>query len=402
MPLKIFYIHGVGQFGGSSRSLYETVKILSTDKIEPFFLVQRGSSNKFFRKISKNIICIQGLSRFDNTRYSHYRGLRWIVLLREIYYIPFTIFGLLKAKRQWPTMDIIHVNEITEIFTAFLAKFIFNAPIVIHVRSLQNNDHESKRTRLISYFLSKADAVIAIDFNVRDTLPQNTNVHIIHNAFTPTISNEDNVLKNKLMNLPLDKLKVGFVGNLLLLKGILDLVSAIELINKEKNQIILMVLGGSVNNKSPLMSYLLDKVGLKQDITNEINQKIRSLSLGGRLLLLGHSDDISAFYKEIDILCFPSHLDAAGRPVLEAAFFKKPSIVAVTKPKEDTLVDGQTGIAIPIKSPPKIKDAILHFLHNPSEISRMGNNAYDLATSNFDAVTNAEKLYDVYQSIKRS
>jgi glycosyltransferase involved in cell wall biosynthesis len=101
------------------------------------------------------------------------------------------------------------------------------------------------------------------------------------------------------------------------------------------------------------------------------------------------------------VLLFPSHFDAPGRPVFEAAFSSVPSIVSVDKPRADTLVHGETGLAIPVKSPSKLAEAILYFADNPSEVQRMGAKAKQLADSNFDPATNARKLLAVYTRVIR-
>ena len=39
--------------------------------------------------------------------------------------------------------------------------------------------------------------------------------------------------------------------------------------------------------------------------------------------------NIAQAYARMDVICFPSHYDAPGRPIFEAAFLKVPSIAAV-------------------------------------------------------------------------
>ena len=85
--------------------------------------------------------------------------------------------------------------------------------------------------------------------------------------------------------------------------------------------------------------------------------------------------------------------------MFEAAFSSVPSIVSVNNPRADTLVHGETGLAIPAQNPPKLAEAILYFADNPGEVQRMGANAKRLAESNFDPATNARKLLAVYTRV---
>jgi glycosyltransferase involved in cell wall biosynthesis len=85
--------------------------------------------------------------------------------------------------------------------------------------------------------------------------------------------------------------------------------------------------------------------------------------------------------------------------VFEAAFFSVPSIVAVTNPLPDTLVDHETGLAIPGRNPQKLAEAIMHFADHPDELRRMGANARDLAERNFNPENNARKLLAIYRRV---
>ena len=46
---------------------------------------------------------------------------------------------------------------------------------------------------------------------------------------------------------------------------------------------------------------------------------------------------------------FPSYLNAPGRPIMEAGFFKVPSISCIDNPINDTFIDGKTGFSITLE-----------------------------------------------------
>jgi glycosyltransferase involved in cell wall biosynthesis len=101
------------------------------------------------------------------------------------------------------------------------------------------------------------------------------------------------------------------------------------------------------------------------------------------------------------VVCFPSHLDAIGRPVIEAAWFSLPSIAAVGEPRADTFVPGETGIPVPARDPQALAQAILHLCANRQELKRMGAAARELAERNFDSRKNAAAVLEVYRRICR-
>lgn len=401
MAIKVLYLDGDGPFGGASRSLFEAVRALPHGSVEPHFVAAHGTALDVYKNVAKDFVDARGMTKFDNTRYSHYRGVRWLVVLREIFHLPFTFHVLWKARRKWNDIDLIHVNEAVYIIPALIAQRLFKAPIVVHVRSLNQSDLRSRRTRwLVDTLLSRASAVIAIDGNTRATLPASLPVDVIQNSFTAKLAPKpDQHIVDKLASLRPDSLKVGFVGNLHHSKGLFDMLEAAKLIRAAGRDVEFLVVGGVTSTDKGLKAWVLARAGLAQNVQADLADHIERDGMGKHFHLMGSTLDIKRVYDQIDVLLFPSHYDAPGRPVFEAAFSAVPSIVSVTKPTADTLVDGETGIAIPAKSPTKLAEAILYFADNPGEIDRMGTNAKNLAMNNFDPATNGKKLLAVYERV---
>jgi glycosyltransferase involved in cell wall biosynthesis len=401
--MNVLYIDGVGAWGGASRSLYEALNNLNDDSINKYFIIVRGTVVKKYNVLSKDTIICYGLTRFDNTQYSYYRGVRWIVLLREIFHLPFTFYGLFKAWYKWrDKIDLIHVNEITEIVPLLIAKFFFKKPIVCHVRSVARLNQLSFRSKLINFCLTKyVEIIIAIDENVKSSLNINSNKIItIHNSFTPNNNLDiDIALRKKIEQLKNEVFKLGFVGNLLFSKGIYDLVLAVKTIVDDGYKINVIIVGDDARKNSSFFNRVLKIMGIRQDMKSEILDLIKKMNLQDNFIFLGSTFDIQAIYKFIDVNCFPSHFNAPGRPVFEAAFFKVPSIVSVSNPKEDTLIHMETGFAIKGKDPEDLYNAIKYYLNNPAEKNRMGINAYKLADINFNATTNSQKLRNLYYDL---
>ena len=399
--MRVLVIDGVGPFGGASRSLYEALRALPAGQVDVRFVAVQGTVVPFYAEVSSGLIAARGLSRFDNTRYSYYRGLRWLVLLREVYHLPYTIAALYGARRRWLSVDLIHANEITEILPALLARWIFRAPVLLHVRSLQRVEPRSMRCRWISRRLrTDIAAVVAIDENVRATLPADVHVDVVHNSFTPlALPTPAARLLAALGALRPASLKIGFIGNLHRSKGIFDLLAAAKTVVDAGLDVEFVVVGGATRSDGGFRQWILGALGLSQDVASQVAGEIASQGLGRHVHLLGATADIQLVYERIDVLCFPSHFDAPGRPVFEAAFSGVPSITAVTTPREDTMIDGQTGIAVPGEDPRRLAAAISYFATHRDEVARMGANARELAARNFEPRQNAEKLLAVYRRV---
>ncbi|RZI96978.1 MAG: glycosyltransferase family 1 protein, partial [Rubrivivax sp.] len=179
--MKVLYLDGVGPFGGASRSLFEAIRSLRDRGVHAHFVAARGTALDLYRTVAADAVDTAGLTRFDNTNYSQYRGIRWLILLREVFHFPHTLLALWRAKRRWTDIDLIHVNEITELIPGLIAKAWFGVPLIVHVRSAQSR-RPTWRTRWIARSLQRhADAIIAIDETVRSTLSPDLPVDVIQN-----------------------------------------------------------------------------------------------------------------------------------------------------------------------------------------------------------------------------
>lgn len=397
--MRVLYIHMTGAFAGGCRSLYEAVRALPEGEVQSFFVAPRGTVQDFFSKIGE-VIDAWGMSQFDNTRYSHYRGLRWLIVLRELTFLPSTLLALYRAHRRWKSVDLIHVNEITGAVPWLIARHLFKVPVVVHVRSVARDEAGSLRTRWINSLLrDKADAIIAIDQTVRGSLPPQLAVDIIHNSFSvPARNDSDGRFADRLSLRP-GSFKVGFVGNLLRVKGIFELIEAARITREQGVDAEFIIVGGDAGRSGTFWARILNHLKLGQDVGSELRAKIAEYGLSDRVHLAGFTADVAQAYACMDVLCFPSHYDAPGRPIFEAAFLRVPSIVAVGQPMSDTLVNGVTGLAVPPRNATALADAIAALAADRGRAAQMGASAYELAVSNFLPEGNSKKLLALYRRV---
>ncbi len=397
--MKVLYIDGVGSYGGACRSLCENLAFIKNKQIDIRFLVQRGSANKYYRLFSNKMITSIGLVRFDNTDFSFYSGIRWLVLLREIYHLPFTIIALIKAKIKWKEVDIIHVNELTEILTLVLTKLFYQkSKVIVHCRSVFRSKIESKRFKLIQFLVNKyADYLVAIDHNVKKSLPYHKNITVINNSYSKNSKIEES---NQVLNIDeSNNLKIGYVGTISEMKGIFDLIESLNYLKKQGYLFKLYIAGEEIRKYNNPFKNLLLKFKITGGSKKQLLEKIKKYNLTSEISFLGHISNMSDFYSKIDIICFPSRLNTTGRPIIEAAYYSKPSVVCVKEPIKDTLINYKTGIAIPSKSIDKLSDAIEYFINNEEQVIYMGKNAKKLSNNNFEPKKNSQKIINLYKKL---
>ena len=401
LPISVLYLHPPGAFGGASRSLLEMIRGFPENAVEPHLITQRGSVAEVMGHAGIKVIAAPGISQFDETRFNYYRGRRWLLLGRELVYLPFTAWVLLRARMRWRGIDLVHANELTALPAILLARLVFSRPVVVHVRSVQRGAHRDVRGWIIRWVLRRhAAAVIAIDRTVARSLPPGMEATVIHNAFTPEIQPEDERRPRFGDGSPeVSRLRVGMVGDFLAFKGVREFVESARICRDRGLNVEFVHIGGSARNRRGPIGSLLAVLGFLHDVEPEIRGYIAGHALEPCIRLAGFMSDISSAYRKLDLLCFPSHLNAVGRPVFEAAFWAIPSIVALRDPEPDTFVHGATGICIPPGDPAALADAIAYFHAQPGELRRMGNAARQLARETFDSSGNAARVLEVYRRV---
>lgn len=394
--MNILFLHPAAAFGGASKSLIELYRLLHAGGVRGTVLTPAGAVCQSFEKAGMRVRPVKGLSQFDNTRYGYYRKVRWVILLRELFLLPFALVGLWRLRRE--PFDLVHINEITLLPFGVIAKWLLRVPMVVHVRSLQRKPGSGMRTRWVNALLRRyADAVVAIDHTVAATLEADLPLSIIHNGLD--VAGQSVELACPIKGEPV---KVGFLGVLIPLKGVFELVEAVHILKLRGIYIECLIAGENARRLSGIKAWLLGKLGFARDVKAELELLILRNNLQEQVRLLGFVSDVRELYPQLDILCFPSYLDAAGRPVFEAAFYGIPSIVAIANPVQDAVLHEFTGLAIPEPKPELIADALQRLIEDPVWRCQLGQQAKIWAEQTFSIDINASFMFDIYKRLVSS
>ncbi|MCD4794184.1 MAG: glycosyltransferase [Bacteroidales bacterium] len=390
---KILYIQHCGVFGGSSRSLLEMINAFPENVIKPYLIIPNGTSKTVFKNNNIDTIGTVGITQFDN-----YKGYRWFAVLRELFFLIPTFYVILRAKYKWKDINIVHINDANLLIPVLFAKLLLKKPIVVHARFLNRASGNSCYYRIYKYFFSKyVDIVIPIDKTVEKSHSLSNKTHVIHNGFDTQKKIDTN--ENEFKKIPNRKLTVAMLGNFLKIKGHCEFIEAAKIICFDKKLDINFVLIGDNPKYSIVRKIVFKLLGISADLKEKMINIVKKYSLNKNVHFLGTIMNINTILPTIDVLCFPSHLNAVGRPVFEAGFYRKPSIVAIENPLEDTIIDRITGICIKEKDVMSLVKGIEYFYYNPKKMEEMGEKAYELSNRNFNAKKNAKKMDEVYRSL---
>ncbi len=126
-----------------------------------------------------------------------------------------------------------------------------------------------------------------------------------------------------------------------------------------------------------------------------VEKAVKEKRLEEKVRFLGVRSDIPELMAQADIFLLPSDYEGLPLTLLEAMAAGKP-VIATDVAGSELIIDNQTGLLVPVRSPEALAKAILYLAKNPSLREQMGRLARKVALENFDIsrmVREYESLY---------
>ncbi len=156
---------------------------------------------------------------------------------------------------------------------------------------------------------------------------------------------------------------VGFVGRLTHDKGIDTLLAALEILRGRHVDVQLLVVGAQIEPDSETYA-----------------AKLRSAS---RVALAGNQRDVRPYYALMDLNILPSLREGFPNVVLESAAMGVPTIASDATGCVDAVVNGVTGLVVPVRDAEALADAIEALVTDPDRRAAMGRAARERAATDY-------------------
>jgi glycosyltransferase involved in cell wall biosynthesis len=124
--------------------------------------------------------------------------------------------------------------------------------------------------------------------------------------------------------------------------------------------------------------------------------------LDGRVRFLGHRDDVPRLLAAADILVLPSAYEGLPNVVLEAMRYRKPVVATAAPGTTEVVVDGETGILVPIGELILLTRAIRDLVRDPERRRRLGEAGRARAEAHFGADAMVAHFADLYEDLARA
>ncbi len=169
---------------------------------------------------------------------------------------------------------------------------------------------------------------------------------------------------------------VTFMGRLTADKGPKALLGALNLVRESGTEVQLLVLGAQDEGDSSF----------------HVNEFRRSQT---PVTVLDHIQDVRPCLGATDVLVLPTRREGMPNAVLEAAAMGKPAITTDATGAIDSVIDGVTGIIVPVDDVGALGRAIISLISDESLRTRMGAAALARVTTDFQPADVARAVVDL-------
>jgi glycosyltransferase involved in cell wall biosynthesis len=103
----------------------------------------------------------------------------------------------------------------------------------------------------------------------------------------------------------------------------------------------------------------------------------RKRRVDGRLVVLGHRDDVRELLPAFDVFAMASRYEGLPCALLEAIEAGVPAVATAVNAVPDVIVPGETGLLVAAGQPLQLGRAIKYMLDNPGDATRMARAAQE-------------------------
>ncbi len=176
---------------------------------------------------------------------------------------------------------------------------------------------------------------------------------------------------------------VVFAGRLAEQKRVDDLLKALDLLQHVQPDLRTLIAGDG-----PLRS--------------QLEETARLYRLEDRVRLLGHRDDVPRLMAAATLVVLPSAYEGLPNLVLEAMRFRKPVVATSAPGTTEVVVDGQTGVLVPVANPQLLARAIRDIVRDPEFARRLGAAGREHVATMFPVQAMIDDFATLYEELARA
>ncbi|WHE06914.1 glycogen synthase [Thermoanaerobacterium thermosaccharolyticum] len=292
------------------------------------------------------------------------------------------------------TSNIVHCHTWYTFMAGFLAKMLYDIPLVVTIHSLEplrpwkeeqlgNGYHLS--TWMEKTGIEAADRIIAVSNDSKKDIMKCYNVpeekiEVIYNGIdlNQYKKTDSNIARKKY---GIDGRYILFVGRISRQKGIIHLIDAVKYLPQD----VKVVLCASSPDTEEIKIEMKEKVKLYPNII-WIDKMVTK-------------EEIIELYSNAEVFVCPSVYEPFGIINLEAMACNTPVVASATGGIKEVVVDGETGFLVEPGNPEDLAEHIKKLLDDRGLAATFGANGRKRVEEMFSWESIAKKTYDMYEDV---
>ena len=356
VPRRVLFVETGTGFGGSSAGLYHILKPLDRTRFEPILWAYAdGDQVSRIRALGIPTIVQPSPDPGRHPRLCQVPSFGFWYRT-----VPMT-WRLWRFCRRY-RIALVHVNNgiLTQI-PAITAARLAGVPCVCYIQGVEPVTWIQRPfIRMVDRYAFVTEA-IKPEYRLERFVPAQRLCPAIPHGVDLSVYDRTPSVEEARRSLRLDGARrvVGIVARLVPGKGHEDLLRAAAIVKQRIPDVTWLIVGDCPPSQ---------RGGIKEELVALAQQ----LGLDGSVIFAGWRSDIPAVVQACDIVTLPSHSEGLGRALLEAMALGKPAVATRVGGLPEVVVDGQTGLLVPPRSPEALAAAFVRLLEAPEEAQRMG------------------------------
>jgi len=362
-PAKVLFVSHDSVLHGAQLSLLGFLGRLDRSRIEPFVASPReGQLDEAIRNLGIPVHRVEMVHWVSwGYQLKMQRRDRIIRFLRGLWARVQAIVKLIREHE----IEVVYTNTVTVIEGALAAK-IAGRPHIWHLREQVTGTNQLACVfpdfliRWIVRALSTREIVNSIYLgHVYSCHPLRDNISVIYNGVDARAFDIDRGAASSAIRKEFNisaSAKVGaIIGNIVPHKGQLVLIEAICRVVRTAPDLVFLIVGQG-----------------SHEYLRRLQDRARQCGIERNLRFTGYRTDVPEIVCGIDLLVIAADEEPFGRTAIEAMAARVPVVATRCGGPEETIVDGVTGLLVPIGDIESMADAITRIISNPGLARQLG------------------------------
>jgi glycosyltransferase involved in cell wall biosynthesis len=388
-PARVLFFDHTAVLGGGEIALYNLVRHLDPKLVKPLVLLSADGplADRLRSDIETHILPLP--EKVTKTK-KESLGIRSLLRVNDIATLALYTVKVARFLRSH-SIDLIHTNSLKSDVIGGVAGRLVGCPVLWHIRDRIEDDYLPTTVvhalRALSrwvpnYVVANSAATLATlrlpaGRKQQNGTCSNSRFAVVHDGLDPQMIN--NVCKSRTACVP----TIGLIGRICPWKGQHIFLQAAAHVIRSFPEALFKIIG------APLFG--------EQAYDSEMRQLSSDLGLDLNVEFTGFRSDIAEAISDLDLIV---HASVTGEPfgqvIIEAMAAGKPVVATNGGGVPEIVMDGRTGILVPMGDSEAMATAICKILTEPLLAAQMGNCGRERVKRHFTIQETAEKIVAVY------